>query len=172
MEGAGHTRPFLNTRQSPRVTNYFHRPHHWHTRTYRAYLCFSVRFERSAPFCYHAHRLNPADGFYSAKTMRNSGGWGEDVTDDEIVDAIKLLAETEGIFAETAGGVTLGTAKKLIEQGRINKDESIVICVTGNGLKTQEALHGKLGEPPVIEANLDAFDSIVENDGDKIAVKD
>lgn len=114
---------------------------------------------------------NPADGFYSAKTMRNSGGWGEDVTDDEIIDAIKLLAETEGIFAETAGGVTLGTTKKLIEQGRINRDESIVICVTGNGLKTQEALHGKLGEPPVIEANLDAFDSIVENDGDKIAVK-
>lgn len=81
---------------------------------------------------------NPADGFYSAKTMRESGGWGEDVTDDEIVDAMRLLAETEGIFAETAGGVTLGTAIKLIEQGKIAKDETTVLCITGNGLKTMD----------------------------------
>jgi threonine synthase len=114
---------------------------------------------------------NPADGFYSAKVMRESGGWGEDVTDEEIIAAMKLLAETEGIFAETAGGVTLGVTKKLIEQGRIPRDESIVVSITGNGLKTQEALHGKLNEPPVIEAKLAEFDSLVKKSGKTYAVK-
>jgi threonine synthase len=104
---------------------------------------------------------NPADGFYSAKTMRESGGWGEDASDDEIISAMMLLAETEGIFAETAGGVTLGSAIKLIESGRIPKDESIVLCITGNGLKTQEALYGKIGEAPVIEAKLTDFDTLL-----------
>ncbi len=63
---------------------------------------------------------------------------------------MKLLAETEGIFAETAGGVTLAVARKLIEPGRIDRDGSTVICITGNGLKTQEALHGKVDRPVVI----------------------
>ncbi|MEK7829220.1 MAG: threonine synthase, partial [Deltaproteobacteria bacterium] len=88
---------------------------------------------------------NPADGYYSAKTIRESNGWAEDVSDEEIIDAMKLLAETEGIFAETAGGVTLGVTKKLIQQGRIPKNESIVVSITGNGLKTQEALQDKIG---------------------------
>ena len=114
---------------------------------------------------------NPADGFYSAKTMRESGGWGEDVSDDEIIDSMKLLAETEGIFAETAGGVTLGATKKLIEQGRIPRDESIVISITGNGLKTQEALHGKIAEPPIIEANLGEFDELVKGGSKLYAVR-
>ncbi len=103
---------------------------------------------------------NPADGFYAAGVMRKSGGWGEDVSDDEIVDAMKLLAETEGIFAETAGGVTLGVARKLIAQGRIPKDESIVLCITGNGLKTQEVLQGKVGAPTIINAKLSEFDDL------------
>jgi threonine synthase len=103
---------------------------------------------------------NPADGFYAAGVMRKSGGWGDDVSDEEIVDAMKLLAETEGIFAETAGGVTLGVAKKLLEQGRIPRDESIVLCITGNGLKTQEVLSGKVGKPEVIQANLGEFDDL------------
>ncbi len=103
---------------------------------------------------------NPADGFYAAGVMRKSGGWGEDVNDDEIVDAMKLLAETEGIFAETAGGVTLGVARKLIAQGRIPKDESIVLCITGNGLKTQEVLQGKVGAPTIINAKLSEFDDL------------
>ncbi len=106
---------------------------------------------------------NPADGFYSARAIRDSGGWAEDVTDDEIIDAMKLLAETEGIFAETAGGVTLGVTKKLIEQGRIPRDESIVVSITGNGLKTQEALAGKIAEPPVIGARLAEFDALLES---------
>ncbi len=104
---------------------------------------------------------NPADGFYSAKVMRDSGGWGEDVSDEEIVDAMKLLAETEGIFAETAGGVTLGVTKKLLEQKRIPRDESIVVCITGNGLKTMDALNGKISQPVVINAKLSEFDELV-----------
>ena len=84
---------------------------------------------------------------------------------------MKLLAETEGIFAETAGGVTLGSAKKLIERGVIPKDESIVISVTGNGLKTQESLEGNLEEPPVIEANIADFEELVNTSGKKYAVK-
>lgn len=103
---------------------------------------------------------NPADGFYAAGVMRKSGGWGDDVSDDEIVDAMKLLAETEGIFAETAGGVTLGVARKLIAQGRIPKEESIVLCITGNGLKTQEVLQGKVGAPTIINAKLSEFDDL------------
>lgn len=103
---------------------------------------------------------NPADGFYAANVIRKSGGWGEDVSDEELVDAIKLLAETEGIFAETAGGVTLGVAKKLIDQGRIPRDESIVLCITGNGLKTHEVLQGKVGHATVIRANLGEFDEV------------
>ncbi|MEE9613406.1 MAG: threonine synthase [Thermodesulfobacteriota bacterium] len=114
---------------------------------------------------------NPADGYYSVKAIKESGGWAEDVTDEEIVDAMKLLAETEGIFAETAGGVTLGVTKKLLDQGRIPKDESIVISITGNGLKTQEALQGKLKEAPVIEASLKEFDDLVESSGREYAVK-
>ncbi len=114
---------------------------------------------------------NPADGYYSARTMRDSGGTGEDVSDAEIIDAMKLLAETEGIFAETAGGVTLGAAKKLIERGVIPRDESIVISVTGNGLKTQESLEGNLEEPPVIEANIADFEELVNTSGKKYAVK-
>ena len=88
----------------------------------------------------------PADGFYALKVMRDTGGAAEDVTDDEIRDAIKLLAETEGIFAETAGGVTVGVAKKLIACGKIPKDSSAVICVTGNGLKTLDAVQGHCGK--------------------------
>ncbi|MCK4846576.1 MAG: threonine synthase [Deltaproteobacteria bacterium] len=114
---------------------------------------------------------NPADGFYSAKVMRESGGTGEDVSDAEIIDGMKLLAETEGIFAETAGGVTVGVTKKLIESGRIPKDESIVISVTGNGLKTQEALYDVLEEPTVIEARLKDFDDLVESSGDRYAME-
>src|SRR5205823_4649352 len=83
---------------------------------------------------------NPADGFYVLKAVRESGGWGEAVTDEEIVEGIRLLARTEGIFTEPAGGTTVAVTKKLIEQGRIPRDESIVVCITGNGYKTLEAV--------------------------------
>ncbi len=83
---------------------------------------------------------NPADGHYALKAITKSGGWAEDITDTEVVESIQLLAETEGIFTETAGGVTVGTARKLIHQDRILPDETTVICVTGNGLKTTDVL--------------------------------
>lgn len=114
---------------------------------------------------------NPADGYYSVKTITGSGGWAENVTDNEIISAMKLLAETEGVFAETAGGVTLGSTIKLIEQGRIPRDESIVVCITGNGLKTQEALHDKLGQIDVINSKLSEFDALVKAAGKVYAVK-
>lgn len=104
---------------------------------------------------------NPADGIYAASTVKESGGWAEDVSDDEIIDAIKLLAQTEGIFTETAGGVTLGVVKKLIKKGRIPKDESIVVCITGNGLKTQEAVKDQIGRPIKIKPNIASFEENV-----------
>jgi len=112
---------------------------------------------------------NPADGYYANRVIRETGGWSEDVSDDEIVAAIKLLAETEGIFTETAGGVTLGCAKKLIDDGRIPRDESIVVCVTGNGLKTQEAVQGKINAPRIIGPSLGEFDALAEADKVKLA---
>jgi threonine synthase len=114
---------------------------------------------------------NPADGYYSVKAIKDSGGWAEDVTDAEIIDAMKLLAETEGVFAETAGGVTLGALKKLLEQGRIPRDESIVLSITGNGLKTQEALKDSLIEPVVINAKLAEFDELFDSGSKERAVK-
>jgi threonine synthase len=104
---------------------------------------------------------DPADGYFAIRVMRETGGWGEDVSDPEIADAMLLLAQTEGIFAETAGGVTLAVTKKLIEQGRIDRDGSTVICITGNGLKTAEALHGKLARPVVIKPNMAEFEALV-----------
>ncbi|MEW6128533.1 MAG: threonine synthase [Acidobacteriota bacterium] len=102
---------------------------------------------------------NPADGYHAAGIIAKSGGWAEDVTDAEIVDGIRLLAETEGVFAETAGGVTVAVAKKLIEQGHLKRDELTVIAITGNGLKTQEAI--ELAPPQIIEPKLIAFEAAI-----------
>ncbi len=110
---------------------------------------------------------NPADGYYANRVIRESGGWCEDVSDEEVIAAMKLLAETEGIFAETAGGVTLGCAKKMIESGKLPKDESIVLCITGNGLKTQEAVVDAIDKPRIIDASLKEFDVLAEADGVK-----
>jgi len=101
---------------------------------------------------------NPADGYYAVKTVKESGGWAEEATDEEIVESIKLLAQSEGIFTETAGGVTVAVTRKLIQQGKIKKNESVVISITGNGLKTQEALTGKIGEVIRIKPNLKSFE--------------
>ena len=106
---------------------------------------------------------NPADGYYGIKTANTSGGYGEDVSDKEVIEAMKLLAETEGIFTETAGGVTVGVTKKLVEQGRIKSDETTVICITGNGLKTQEALADSFEAPVVIEPKVNNFEEVFEN---------
>ena len=79
----------------------------------------------------------------------------------EIAEAMALLGRTEGIFAETAGGVTVAVARKLIEQGRIPRDEEIVLCITGNGLKTQDAVADLLEKPAVIAPSLEEFSGLM-----------
>lgn len=106
----------------------------------------------------------PADGFYALKVMKETGGHGEDVTDDEIREGIRLLAECEGIFAETAGGVTVGVAKKLIAQGKIPAGSSAVLCITGNGLKTLEAMTGHVGATRDIRPSLREFEALLACD--------
>ena len=105
---------------------------------------------------------NPADGHYAIKCITGSGGWSEDVSDPEIVDSIQLLAETEGIFTETAGGVTLGCTRKLIKSDRILPDETTVVCITGNGLKTTDALTGQYEIEEPIPAKLAEFEKLLE----------
>ncbi len=107
---------------------------------------------------------NPADGPYAVRLIRESGGWAEDISDPEIIDSIKLLAETEGIFTETAGGVTTGVTAKLIEQGRIRTDETTVVCITGNGLKTTDAIAADFPPSEAIEPRLEAFEAHIGND--------
>ena len=105
---------------------------------------------------------NPADGPYAIKEIRESGGWAEDATDAEIVAAIRKLAETEGIFTETAGGVTYAAAEKLVRQGRIGRNETTVLCITGNGLKTTDALAGEFPAEEAIAPRLDAFEAYLD----------
>ena len=100
---------------------------------------------------------NPADGWYALKIVRETGGGMGSVSDPEIVDAIRLLARTEGIFAETAGGVTVATLAKLAREGVITKDEVVVAYITGNGLKTVEALGDSVGPSVTIPPTLEAF---------------
>ncbi len=104
---------------------------------------------------------DPADGYFAARVIRETGGWSEDVSDQEIAQAMVLLGQTEGVFAETAGGVTVAVARKLIEQGRIPRDEEIVLCITGNGLKTQDAVVDYLEKPAVIGPTLEEFEPLV-----------
>lgn len=113
---------------------------------------------------------DPADGYFAAKVIRESGGWAEDVSDREITEAMALLGRTEGIFAETAGGVTVAVARKLIEQGRIPRDEEIVICITGNGLKTQDAVADYLEEPAVIAPKLEEFSGLLAEESSAVLV--
>jgi threonine synthase len=102
---------------------------------------------------------NPADGHYAIKTITSSGGWAEDVSDPEVVESMQLLAETEGIFTETAGGVTLGSARKLYKQGRIQPDETTVLCITGNGLKTTDVLADQYETETPLAPKLAAFET-------------
>ena len=105
---------------------------------------------------------NPADGVYAARAIRQSGGWAEDVSDVEIVSAIQELAETEGVFTETAGGVTTAVTARLYAHGRIHRDELTVACITGNGLKTTDCLQGKYEQHRAIRPRLADFEEYVE----------
>jgi threonine synthase len=105
---------------------------------------------------------NPADGHYAIKAITKSGGWSEDVSDPEVVEGIQTLAETEGIFTETAGGVTVGCARKLYREGRISPDETTVLCITGNGLKTTDALAGKYEAEAPIAPKLAEFERYLQ----------
>lgn len=106
----------------------------------------------------------PADGFYALKVMKETGGHGDDATDEEIREGIRMLAECEGIFAETAGGVTVAVARKLIAKGQIPADESAVLCITGNGLKTLDAVEGHAGTTREIRPSLREFESVLAQD--------
>ena len=108
---------------------------------------------------------NPADGIYAARVIRKTGGWAEDVSDVELVSAIQELAETEGIFTETAGGVTTAVTARLYAHGRIKPDELTVTCITGNGLKTTDCLSGAYEANQPIRARLADFEEFVEEHG-------
>lgn len=102
---------------------------------------------------------NPADGHFAIQTITQSGGWAEDISDAEVVESMQLLAEAEGIFTETAGGVTVGCARKLYRQGRIKPAETTVLCITGNGLKTTDVLAGQYEAEAPIAPKLAEFEA-------------
>ncbi len=103
---------------------------------------------------------NPADGRFAAEAIRSSGGWVAGVSDDDIVAGIRTLAETSGIFTETAGGATVAGAFALARAGRLGPDDEVVLCITGNGLKTIEALSGALPEAPIIAPRLRELEAL------------
>ncbi|HVV09326.1 threonine synthase [Amycolatopsis sp.] len=105
---------------------------------------------------------NPADGPYVLDTVNRTGGAIEDVTDEEIVEGIRLLARTEGIFTETAGGVTVATAKKLIEAGKIDPEAETVLLITGDGLKTLDAIEGRVGPKATVPPSAEAVRKVLE----------
>jgi threonine synthase len=107
---------------------------------------------------------NPADGLYATRTILGSGGWAEDASDAEIVENMTLLAETEGIFTETAGGVTVAVARKLYAQGRIRPEGTTVVCITGNGLKTTDPLAGRFEAVEPIAPKLAVFEEYLERE--------
>ena len=105
---------------------------------------------------------NPADGFHAVRLIRDSGGWADDASDAEIVAAMRLLAETEGIFGETAAGVTLAVARKLLRQGRIAPDAPLVLILTGNGLKTLDAVNVWPQPVPVLAPKLSHLEAYLQ----------
>ncbi len=113
---------------------------------------------------------SPADGYYAARSIMTSGGAGEDVSDDEIVEGMRLLAETEGVFGETAAGVTVAVTRKLLQEGKLDPQEETVLCVTGNGMKTLDALQGKLDLGITIRPRLEEFEAQVARAAQKSEV--
>src|SRR5580692_9594006 len=114
---------------------------------------------------------NPADGPYAIRAIRGSGGWAEDVSDVEIVSGIQELAETEGVFTETAGGVTTAVTARLYAHGRIGRDETTVVCITGNGLKTTDVLTGIFETEEPIAPKLGDFETYLEEQREEAALE-
>jgi threonine synthase len=112
---------------------------------------------------------NPADGFQVVKVVNESGGSGAMVSDSEILGAIELLASTEGIFTEPAGGTTLAATRALIKRGVIKPNESVVICITGNGFKTAEVMRDRVNQPVTIGRSLSEFERVVAPEAAKTA---
>jgi threonine synthase len=108
---------------------------------------------------------NPADGVFAARALGESGGWAAAVSDPELVQGIRFLAQDTGVFAETAGGVTAAAALALARAGRLRPDDEVVLCVTGHGLKTVEAGSGALPETPLIAPRLKEVALLVEKEG-------
>ena len=108
---------------------------------------------------------NPADGVFAAKAMRDTGGSAQAVSDEALVAGIRLLAETTGIFTETAGGVTVAAALALAKRGELRSDDEVVLCITGNGLKTTEAVRDVLPEAPVIAPKVREVAALVQAAG-------
>lgn len=106
---------------------------------------------------------NPADGPFAAKAITESGGWAQAVSDEQLVQGIRILAETTGIFAETAGGVTVAGALALAARGRFGPNDEVVMCITGNGLKTTEVIRDALGDVPVIAPRVKEVVALVES---------
>ena len=104
---------------------------------------------------------NPADGFQVVRVVKETGGQGAMVTDDEILDAVQLLAQTEGIFTEPAGGTTLAATRALIRRGAIKPDESVVVCITGNGYKTAEVMYDRVAKPTQIGRAFADFERVI-----------
>jgi threonine synthase len=108
---------------------------------------------------------NPADGMFAARAIRETGGWAHSVSDAELVEGIKLLAQTTGVFTETAGGVTVAAALGLAAAGRFQADDEVVLSITGNGLKTTEAVRDALPEAPLVSAKFREVAALVEQAG-------
>jgi threonine synthase len=105
---------------------------------------------------------NPADGYYALKIIQKTGGCAESVSDDEVIEGIFTLAQTEGVYTETAGGVTVAALKKMAASGRIRPDEVTVAYITGNGYKTQEVIADKVKKPLIIEPSIAQFRDIYD----------
>ena len=104
---------------------------------------------------------DPGDGIYALKTIRESGGFADYATNEEIIEGIKLLAKTEGIFTEPAGGVTIAVLKKLVESGQIPRDEEVVCCITGSGFKSSDTLLKTMPKPVEIMPSIEELRRII-----------
>ncbi len=133
---------------------------------------FNVRPVRPSTIAKSLAIGNPADGYYALKVLAQTGGCGVAATDEEIVEGMKLLAESEGIFPETAGGVVIAGLKRLAAEGRIGRDELVVAFITGAGLKTQEPVLESLTPPLHVQPNVHSYEEAVARRRETVSVSE